>query len=266
MADESTAARASALTAMQGLFSGLESRLMRQRMLPHPLDGSLYDFDANRVSRRSHIAGDLSPGGQSAFTRREALGLLHKPLLGATTLKVCVVLDFAWAPAESSRFTPRAVEQAANWALTTMRPDIYFILGVAGLSSTPQLGPSDEALRSLSGGTNWRAGFVEFLNPGWRVSAPRDGVILPALFENLFDPEPHEQKAARVDAALQAAQELKEPGGFLLLEELARRAAVSGELVTDRAMLYAGRTPGLDVKDVEGNLIIQRNRFTSVGA
>lgn len=265
MAEAPDNTRATALTAMQSLFSGFESRLVRQRMLPHPIDGSLYDFDANRVSRRSQVSGDLAPGGNGAFTRRESLGLLHKPLLGATTLKVCCVLDFAWAPVTRDRFTPHALEQTATWALTSMRPDIYFIIGVAGIAHGA-LGPTDEALRALTGGPNWRAAYIEFLNPGWRVYAPRDGVILPALFENLFDPEPLEQKAARVDAALNAATELKEPGGFLLLEELARRAAVSGELVTDRAMLFAGRTPGLDVKDVEGNLIIQRNRFTSVGA
>lgn len=266
MAEAADITRTSALTAMQSLFSGFESRLVRQRMLPHPIDGSLYDFDPNRVSRRSHVHGDLSPAGNGAFARREALGLLHKPLLGATTLKVCVVLDFAWAPIERDRFTPQTLEQCATWSLCSMRPDVYFILGVAGQARDGNLGPSDEAMRALTGGPNWRAAFVEFLNPGWRVRCPRDGVLMPALFENLFDPEPMEQKAARIDAALNAAAELREPGGFLLLEELARRAAVSGELVTDRAMLFAGRTPGLDVKDVEGNLIIQRNRFTSVGA
>lgn len=266
MAESSNSSRASALTAMQGLFSGFESRLIRQRMLPHPVDGSLYDFDANRVSRRSQVHGDLSPSSQGAFVRREALGLLHKPLLGASTLKICVVLEFAWAPIARDRFTPQSIEQCATWALASLRPDVFFILGVAGPARESSPGPSDEARRALTGGPNWRGAFIEFLSPGWRVTAPKDGVILPALFENLFDPEPLEQKAARVDAALNAAAELKEPGGFLLMEELARRAAVSGDLVTDRAMLYAGRTPGLDVKDVDGNLIIQRNRFTSVGA
>ena len=266
MPDDVQNSRTNAMSAMQGLFSGFEARLIRQRILPQPLDGALYDFDPNKVSRRSHVSGDLSSSGAGAFSRREALGLLHKPLLGATVLKICVVLDFAWAPVSRDRCTAQTLDQCATWALTGLRPDVFFILGVAGIARDPQIGPTDEAMRALTGGPNWRAAFLEYLNPGWRVTTPRDGVILPVLFENLFDPEPFDHKAARIDAALQASPELKEPGGFLLLEEVARRAAVTGELVTDRAMLYAGKTPGLDVKDVDGNLIIQRNRFTSVGA
>jgi hypothetical protein len=102
---------------------------------------------------------------------------------------------------------------------------------------------------------------VEYANPGWSVTPPGDGAILPALFENLFDPEPVDQKIARVDAALAAAGELREPGGFLMVQDLATRVAVGSDLVTDRAMLYAQRTPGVDVKDVGGELIIQRDRF-----
>jgi hypothetical protein len=121
-------------------------------------------------------------------------------------------------------------------------------------------------LRSLSGGANWRAALVESVNPGWAVTAPQDGAILPALFENLFDPEPIDQKVARVDAALAAAGELKEPGGFVMLDDLAGRVAVSRDLVMDRAILFAERTPGLDVKDVGGSLILQRNRFETLRA
>lgn len=254
-------ARAAALSAMQSLFSGLESRMVRQRMLPHPGEGSLYDLDPNRLSRRSYRSGDLSPNGEGPFCRREAIGLLHKPMLGLAQVKVCVALDFAWGP---DRFSPEAITETARWALAGLRPDIYFILGVAG----PQIegGHEDELLRALSGGTNWRAAIVEFVNPGWAVTSPRDGVILPALFENLFDPEPIDQKVARVDNALAAAGELKEPGGFILLDELARRVAVGSDIVTDRAILFAERTPGLDVKDVGGSLILQRNRFESLRA
>jgi hypothetical protein len=246
---------------MQSLFSGLESRMVRQRMLPHPGEGSLYDLDPNRLSRRSYRSGDLSPGGEGPFARREAVGLLHKPMLGLAQVKVCVVLDFAWGP---DRFTPEAVNRAAQWALAPQRPDIYFVIGVAGVAGGA--GHSDDLIHALSGGANWRAALVELVNPGWVVTAPRDGVILPALFENLFDPEPMDQKVARVDSALAAAGELKEPGGFLLLDELAGRCAVSRDIVTDRAILFAERTPGLDVKDVGGSLILQRNRFESLRA
>lgn len=262
--DNMSNGRAAALAAMQTLMAGLEGRLVRQRILPHPGDGALYDVDANRLSRRSQARGDLTPGGKGPFLRREAVGLLHRPMLGAWGVKVCAVLDFA--DGDGERFTAESVAAAAQWAMTDLRPDVFFVIGVAGVNTRPDLPPADDALRALTGGTNWRAAFIEYLNPGWRVNTPRDGVILPALFENLFDPEPQDQKIARVDAALGAAQELKEPGGFVLIDELARRAAVAADLVADRAMLFAGRTPGLELKDVDGNLILQRNRFSGVGA
>lgn len=242
-------------------MAGLEGRLVRQRILPHPGEGALFDVDANRLSRRSQSHGDLTPAGKGAFSRREALGILHRPMLGSYGVKICVVLDFA---DDQSRFTAESVAAAASWAMAELRPDVFFLIGVAGINPHADLPPGDEALRALTGASNWRAAFVEFLNPGWRVTAPKDGVIMPALFENLFDPEPQDQKIARIDAALNAAQELKEPGGFLLIDELARRAAVSTELVADRALIYAGRTPGLELKDVDGSLIIQRNRFSEV--
>jgi hypothetical protein len=255
--------RSNALTAMQGLFSGLESRIIRQRMLPHPGEGSLYDFDPNRVSRRSYRHGDLSPSGAGLFARRESIGLLHKPMLGLATVKVCVVLDFSIA---KRRFTADAIQETVRWSLAPLRPDIYFIMGIAGVRDQTSLGHGDEVMRAISGGPNWRAALIEYASPGWSVTPPGDGAILPALFENLFDPEPVDQKIARVDAALGAATELKEPGGFLLIDDLAKRTAVGKDLVTDRAMLYAQRTPGVDVKDVGGDLIIQRDRFESVRA
>jgi len=255
-------ARAAALSAMQSLFSGLESRLVRQRMLPHPGEGALYDLDPGRISRRSYRNGDLTPGGRGPFCRRESAGLLHKPMLGLAQVKVCVVLDFAW---NGPRFTPEALSEAVRWSLAPLRPDVYFLIGLAGAEPT-LAGHSDEMLRALSGGANWRAALVEHVNPGWCVTASRDGAILPALFENLFDPEPLEQKVARVDAALAAANELREPGGFLLLDDLAGKVAVSPDIVTDRAILFAERTPGLDVKDVGGSLILQRNRFETLRA
>lgn len=232
-------------------------------MLPHPGEGSLYDLDPNRLSRRSYRHGDLTPGGNGPFCRREAIGLLHKPMLGLAQVKVCVVLDFAWG---ESRFTPESLHEAERWSLAPLRPDIYYVIGLAGYSNGDATGHGDELIRSLAGGTNWRAALVEFVNPGWAVTAPRDGAILPALFENLFDPEPLDQKIARVDSALAAAGELKEPGGFVMLDDLAGRVAVSRDIVTDRAILYAERTPGLDVKDVGGSLILQRNRFETLRA
>ncbi|MCA8918768.1 MAG: hypothetical protein KDB32_06795 [Planctomycetes bacterium] len=255
--------RSNALTAMQSLFSGLESRIVRQRMLPHPGEGSLYDFDPNRVSRRSYRHGDLSPTGTGTYSRRESIGLLHKPMLGLATVKVCVVLDFAFS---KRRFTPDAIQETVRWSLAALRPDIYFIMGIAGVREEGGMGHSDEVMRAISGGSNWRAALIEYADPGWSVTPPNDGAILPALFDNLFDPEPVDQKVARVDAALAAALELKEPGGFLLINDLASRVAVGKDLVTDRAMLYAERTPGIDVKDVGGDLIIQRDRFESVRA
>lgn len=255
--------RATAVAAMQSLFSGLESRIVRQRMLPHPGEGSLYDFDPNRVSRRSFRQGDLSPGGKGPFVRRESIGLLHKPMLGLSMVKVCVVLDFGYA---ERRLTADAIHETARWALAPLRPDIYFILGLAGPREGHLAGHNDEVMRALSGGTNWRAAIIEYCDPGWAVTAPKDGVILPALFENLFDPEPVDQKIARVDSALAASLELQEPGGFMLIDDLAQRVAVGKDLVTDRAILFAERTPGLDVKEVSGDLIIQRNRFESMRA
>lgn len=255
--------RSNSLSAMQSLFSGLESRIIRQRMLPHPGEGSLYDFDPNRVSRRSYRSGDLSPSGKGDFARRESVGLLHKPMLGLTAVKICVVLDFAF---RKHRFTPEAIHETVRWSLAPLRPDIYFIMGIAGVRDDDGLGHSDEVMRALSGGTNWRATLIEYADPGWAVTPPGDGAILPALFENLFDPEPVDQKIARVDSALASAIELKEPGGFMLIEDLASRTAVGKDLVTDRAMLYAERTPGIDVKSVGGDLIIQRDRFESVRA
>jgi hypothetical protein len=255
--------RSNSLSAMQSLFSGLESRIVRQRMLPHPGEGSLYDFDPNRVSRRSFRRGDLSPAGRGEFQRRESVGLLHKPMLGLAAVKVCVVLDFAF---RSPRFTPEAVHETVRWSLAPLRPDIYFIIGFAGVREPDGLGHGDELMRALSGGTNWRAALIEYADPGWSVTPPGDGAILPALFENLFDPEPVDQKIARVDSALSGATELKEPGGFVLIDDLARRTAVGKDLVTDRAMLYAQRTPGIDVKTVGGDLIVQRDRFESVRA
>ena len=261
MANGENNGRAASLAAMQTLMAGLEGRLVRQRILPHPGEGALFDVDANRLSRRSQSRGDLTPAGIGPFSRREAVGVLHRPMLGAYGVKVCVVLDFADA---EYRFTAEAVAEAAQWAMVDLRPDVFFLIGVAGGNTRGDLPLPDDALRALTGGSNWRAAFVEYINPGWRVSAPRDGVILPALFENLFDPEPADQKIARVDAALAAASELRDPGGFVLIEELARRAAVSAELVADRAMLFAGRNPGLEVKDVDGSLILQRNRFSEI--
>jgi hypothetical protein len=255
--------RSNALSSMQSLFSGFESRIVRQRMLPHPGEGSLYDFDPNRVSRRSYRSGDLSPTGAGDFARRESVGLLHKPMLGFAAVKVCVVLDFVFS---KQRFTPESIHETVRWSLAPLRPDIYFVLGIAGVRNDFSVGHDDEVIRALSGGPNWRAALIEFADPGWSVVPPVDGAILPALFDNLFDPEPLDQKVARVDAALAAADELKEPGGFLLINDLANRTAVGKDLVTDRAMLYAERTPGVDVKDVGGDLIIQRDRFQSVRA
>lgn len=264
MASQSTDknARAAALSAMQSLFSGLESRLVRQRMLPHPGEGALYDLDPNRLSRRSYRSGDLTPGGDGPFCRREAVGLLHKPMLGLAQVKVCVVLDFAWG---ERRFSADSLDEAVRWSLAGLRPDVYFIIGLAG-AETALGGHSDELVHALSGGSNWRAALIEHASPGWAVHAPRDGVILPALFENLFDPEPLDQKVARVDSALAAANELREPGGFLLLDDLAGKVAVSRDIVMDRAILFAERTPGLDVKDVGGSLILQRDRFETLRA
>lgn len=255
--------RSNALSAMQSLFSGLESRIVRQRMLPHPAEGSLYDFDPNRVSRRSYRHGDLSPSGKGPFTRRESVGLLHKPMLGLAQVKVCVVLDFAY---RERRFDADVIQETVGWALAPMRPDIYFIFGFAGVRDEGGAGHSDEIMRALSGGSNWRGALIEFADPGWSVTPPGDGAILPALFENLFDPEPADQKVARVDAALASASELKEPGGFLLIDDLVTRTAVGKDLVTDRAMIYAEKTPGIDVKDVGGDLIVQRDRFESARA
>lgn len=255
--------RSSALSAMQSLFSGLESRIVRQRMLPHPTEGSLYDFDPNRVSRRSFRRGDLSPSGNDVFVRRESVGLLHKPMLGLSQVKVCVVLDFAF---QEHRFNPEAVQQSVSWSLAPMRPDIYFIFGFAGVREVGASGHGDEMLRALSGGSNWRGALIEFADPGWVVTPPNDGAILPALFENLFDPEPADQKIARVDAELASAIELKEPGGFLLIDDLVTRTSVSKDLVTDRAMMFAEKTPGIDMKDVGGDLIVQRDRFENARA
>lgn len=254
--------RSIALSSMQGLFSGLESRMVRQRMLPHPGEGSLYDFDPNRISRRSYRRGDLSPSGKGGFVRRESVGLLHKPMLGLMAVKVAVVLHFSHG---QGPLTAETVHDVIRWSLAPLRPDIYFIIGIGGIRNE-HAAHADDLLRALSGGANWRAALVEYANPGWSVTSPKDGSILPALFENLFDPEPADQKVARVDAALGAASELKEPGGFILLEDLARRTAVGRDLVMDRAMLYAERTPGIDVKDVAGDLIIQRSRFESMRA
>jgi hypothetical protein len=255
--------RATAISAMQSLFSGLESRIVRQRMLPHPGEGSLYDFDPNRVSRRSFRAGDLALGGKGVFTRRESIGLLHKPMLGLATVKVCVVLDFSYG---ERSFTADAIQETVRWALAPLRPDIYFLIGMAGARNGRVGLHDDEAIRALSGGANWRAALIEYADPGWAVTSPRDGAILPALFENLFDPEPVDQKIARIDAALAASGELREPGGFVLIDDLASRVAVGKDLVTDRAMLYAERTPGIGVKQVSGDLIIQRDRFESMRA
>lgn len=255
--------RSTAISAMQSLFSGLESRIVRQRMLPHPGEGSLYDFDPNRVSRRSYRHGDLSPSGHGDFVRRESIGLLHKPMLGLTTVKVCVVLDFAF---RKQRFTAEAVQETVRWSLAPLRPDVYFIIALAGMRDERLIGHGDELIRGLSGGANWRAALVEYADPGWAVTPPGDGAILPALFENLFDPEAVDQKVARVDAALASAMELREPGGFLLIDDLVARTSVGRDLVTDRAMLYAEKTPGIDVKDVGGEMIVQRDRFESARA
>ena len=255
--------RAAALSAMQSLFSGLESRVVRQRMLPHPGEGTLYDLDPNRISRRSRLSGDLSPSQTGPFQRRESIGLLHKTLLGATTVKVCVVLDFTWEPG-GNPFTPEALLETAGWALAPAREDIYFLIALAGMAD--EAGLSEETLEALSGGPNWRAGICEFRNPGWALTAPRDGVILPSMFDSLFDPEPLEQKVARVDAALRSAEELKEPGGFVLIGDVAKRVGVRTEVVTDRALLFAEQTPGIDVKDVGGELILKKDRFDSIRA
>lgn len=253
--------RSTAISAMQSLFSGLESRIVRQRMLPHPGEGALYDFDPNRVSRRSFRHGDLSPGGKGPFIRRESVGLLHKPMLGLASVKICIVLDFGYA---ERRFTADAIHETVRWSLAPLRPDIFYIIGLAGAREGE--GHGDELMRALSGGGNWRAALIEYADPGWSVTSPTDGAILPALFDNLFDPEPVDQKIARIDAALAAAGELKEPGGFMLVDELAQRVAVGKDLVMDRAMLYAERTPGVELKQVSGDLIIQRNRFQSLRA
>jgi hypothetical protein len=251
--------RSAAIAAMQGLFSGLESRIMRQRMLPHPGEGALYDFDPNRVSRRSYRSGDLSPGGEGPFCRRESLGLLHKPMLGLATVKVCVVLEFRYGFGPASA---KDLQETARWALAPARPDVFFLIGLAGARGDTDTGPPDELVRALTGGSNWRAALVEYGNPGWAVTSPTDGAILPLLFGNLFDPEPADQKLARVDAALAAAAELRDPGGFVLLEELSRRVSVPRDLVADRAMLFAERTPGMELKQVGDDLILQRKRFS----
>jgi hypothetical protein len=232
-------------------------------MLPHPGEGSLYDFDPNRVSRRSFRSGDLAPGGKGPFIRRESIGLLHKPMLGLAAVKVGVVLDFGYG---ERRFSAETIHETVRWSLAPLRPDIYFVIGIAGARDNHVLGHDEEVIRALSGGSNWRAALIEYADPGWSVTVPRDGAILPALFENLFDPEPVDQKIARIDSVLAAASELREPGGFMLIEDLARRVAVGRDLVMDRAMLYAERTPGVDVKEVGGDLIIQRSRFESLRA
>src|SRR5690606_17584373 len=145
--------------------------------------GSLYDFDPNRVSRRSYRSGDLSPGGRGDFTRRESVGLLHKPMLGLAAVKVCVVLDFAF---RKHRFTPDAIHETVRWSLAPLRPHIFYIVGIAGIREPHSLGHDDEIMRAMSGGTNWRACLIEYADPGWAVTAPTDGAVLPALFENLF--------------------------------------------------------------------------------
>jgi hypothetical protein len=184
-------------------------------------------------------------------------------MLGLSQVKVCVVLDFTY---HERRFDADAIQETVRWSLAPMRPDVYFIFGFAGMRDQSGLGHSDELMRALSGGSNWRGALIEFANPGWAVTPPTDGAILPALFENLFDPEPVDQKIARVDAALASASELKEPGGFLMIDDLVTRTSVGKDLVTDRAMLYAEKTPGVDVKDVGGELIVQRDRFESARA
>jgi hypothetical protein len=252
--------RSSALTAMQSLFSGFESRILRQRMLPHPSEGSLYDFDPNRISRRNYRRGDFSPSGKGDFIRRESVGLLHKPLLGTSIVKVCCVLEFRWP----QTFDSGSLQDLVKWSLAPLRQDIYFIFGIAGVRPDHQLGHADETMRALAGGSNWRGCLVDFGDPGWAISSPTDGAILPSLFENLFDPEPAEQKIARVDSTLANAQELQEPGGFIIIDELSRRTSVGRDLVIDRAMQFAASTPGVDVKEVGGDLIIQRDRFENV--
>lgn len=259
----STVSRAQALTAMQTVFSGLEARVIRQRMLPHPVEGGLFDVDPNRLSRRSYREGNLGPGDDGAFVRREAVGVLHKQLLGSSAMKVCVVLDFAF---DDNKDQADRLDDVARWALAHQRPDVYFIFGLASVRGDSFLGHDDALLRALSSGTNWRACLVESVGEGWLITSPDDGLLLTGLFENLFDPEPDEQKISRVDSALDSALELQEPGGFLMIDDFANKIGVSMDLVKVRAMMYADRTPGVVVKDVSGSTIIQRDRFESVGA
>ena len=141
--------RTTALAAMQGLFAGFESRIVRQRMLPHPGEGSLYDLDPNRVSRRSYRRGELTPGGSGTFRRREAVGLLHKPRLGQSAVKVFVVLDYAWG---GNAFTAEAVHDAARWALAPLRTDVYFIMALAGPRHPEEHVPGDDVMAALTGG------------------------------------------------------------------------------------------------------------------
>ena len=93
---------------------------------------------------------------------------------------------------------------------------------------------------------------------GFQVHAPAG---LDEALRKVFDPEDEGQKLARAQRLLATAIELKAPGGFMLVKDIAETANVSLEVCRKAVTAYLADNPGVELLAVDGTPVVRRQRF-----
>gem|GEM_PF-3578862 len=252
--------------------SGVRAGLKRVRALPSPLEGTLYDFDAERefhrefdereeAKRQVKRAGNVVRVDDMPIQRVLQYSIVRRSLFSQPKPRLSIVLG-CWSPIEAlaagplnefaGKGTLDSIAHVLRATLVHERPGLYHYVAVCSTT-----GWKDQVYRELPWGENFSVALVEPRGPGWATFVPPDW---PPPLAAAIEPEDLDAKRARVQKVIASAVELTAPGGLLLMEEICERAVAPHELATETAVACSQRDPSLVVEMVEGSVIVRRRR------
>lgn len=255
-----------------GFIAGVKNGLKRVRALPSPLEGTLYDFDAERefsrewdereeAKRQVKRAGNVVKLDAMPTQRVMQYSIVRRSLFSSPKPRLSIIIGCT-SPIELLAKGPlgefegkgslEAIEAILRAALVFERSHLYHYVAVCSTT-----GWKDQAYRELPWGENFSVALVEPRGPGWATFVPPDW---PPPLANAIEPEDLDAKRARVAKVITTSTELTAPGGLLLLEEICERTVAPHELATEVAVQCANRDPSLVVEMVEGSVIVRRRR------
>jgi hypothetical protein len=264
--------RAAARRIEDQFLAAFRTGIGRIEALPHPAEGSIYDlnpgrehirdWDEREEARRQLLrAGNGASAADMPSNRGVHVSIVRRPLFGAPSARISVVAA-CWSPlpalargvavAQTDGAGMAVVDEILDRALVHERRDVWHFIGICSVTGW------EERLREpLPSGVNWSLALVEPRPPGWKIHTP---AAWPGELSAAFDPDTPAVRYARVTAVLRSAGELQRPGGLLMLDEIAERAAVSREFAFGAARDFTAQYQEFVLRDISGSIIVTRRQ------